>query len=171
MLYRTPPAKNPWNGAPYTLPFAVTVWAKVLSRLPVQSPSAGTRVSAGLSAWNSDPELYMKTSLMSPVDNRVLTMLSPSPPCGRVSTFTVMPGFFLWNASASAFPRATEVSPLSTRKVIDLPSPPPPLPPLPQAARASDDTASPTSTAVERRLLLCVIAFLHRRRAGISSPL
>ena len=36
----------------------------------------------------------MKTSVMSPVDSRVLTMLSPSPPCGRVSTLTVMSGFF-----------------------------------------------------------------------------
>ena len=34
----------------------------------------------------------MNTSVMSPVDSRVLTMLSPSPPCGRVSTLTVMFG-------------------------------------------------------------------------------
>src|SRR6266536_2457305 len=38
--------------------------------------------------WKSDPELYSKTSSMSPVDRRVFTTLSPSAPCGRVSTLT-----------------------------------------------------------------------------------
>ena len=43
----------------------------------------------------------MKTSVMSPVDSRVLTMLSPSVPPGRVSTLTVMSGFFAVKSLAS----------------------------------------------------------------------
>ena len=66
-------------------------------------------------AWNSEPELYTKTSVMSPVDSRVLTMLSPSPPCGRVSTLTVMSGFFAVKSLASCSAVLTVSSLLSTR--------------------------------------------------------
>ncbi len=82
---------KPPHGAPYTLPSAVTVVLKFSSSLPTQGwSSSGTRFLVGLMAWNSEPELYMKTSVMSPVDSRVLMRLSPSLPPGRVSTLIVM---------------------------------------------------------------------------------
>ncbi len=56
---------------------------------------------SGAIAWNSDPELYPNTSVMSPVDSRVLTMLSPSVPPGRVSTLMVMSGFLAVKSLAS----------------------------------------------------------------------
>ena len=49
------------------------------------SPERSTSVSVGFSAWSSEPELYQKMSVISPVARRVLTMLSPSVPPGRVS--------------------------------------------------------------------------------------
>ena len=44
----------------------------------------------------------MKTSVMSPVESRVLTMLSPSPPPGRVCTSIVIPGLGLFVAGPIA---------------------------------------------------------------------
>jgi hypothetical protein len=135
---------------------AVTDAAKDSARLPVQSPSAGTIVWVGFSAWKSEPELYPKMSVMSPVDSRVLTMLSPSPPCGRCSTSMVTSGFASLNASARPSAMEMVVSELSTRKdSVTLPSSllPPPSPP-PQAVRASELTATPATTAVMRRWLM-----------------
>ena len=58
------------------------------------SPDMSTSVSVGFSAWSSEPELYQKMSVISPVARRVLTMLSPSVPPGRVSTSIVTLGCF-----------------------------------------------------------------------------
>src|SRR3954463_7422094 len=75
----------------------------------------------------------------------------------------VTSGFFLWYASARPLAVATLVSELSTRndKVTLPPELASSLPP--QAARARDATATPTTTAVVRRLFVSFIAFLHRR--------
>ena len=75
------------------------------SWLAQASPVSGTRFCWGLRAWNSEPELYRKTSVISPVESRVLTMLSPSAPPGRVCTWTVMSGFLAWKAAAQALCR------------------------------------------------------------------
>ena len=72
-------------------------------------------VSLGFRAWSSEPELYQKTSFISPVARRVLTMLSPSPPWGRVSSSIVMLGFSAVKASDSACASAIVSSVLSTR--------------------------------------------------------
>ena len=48
------------------------------------SPDRSTSVSVGFSAWSSEPELYQKMSVISPVASRVLTRLSPSPPGTRL---------------------------------------------------------------------------------------
>jgi hypothetical protein len=69
----------------------------------------------------------MKPSSMSCVDSFVFTMLSPSPPCGRVCIFIVMFGFFAWNAFTSAVTGLTVWSPLSTRSDSVTFSLPPPL--------------------------------------------
>src|SRR4029450_11161272 len=87
------------------------------------SPVSGTRFFWGLRAWNSDPELYRKTSVISPVESRVLTMLSPSAPPGRCCTWTVMSGFLAWKASARPCAGLVLPSLLSTRKVSVVPPP------------------------------------------------
>ena len=61
--------------------------------------------------------MYRKTSVISPVESRVLTMLSPSLPPGRCCTWTVMSGFLAWKASARPSAGLTLPSALSTRKV------------------------------------------------------
>ena len=67
---------------------------KFSSSLSTQASSSRlTSVSSGLSACKSEPELYWKTSSISPVARRVFMTLSPSAPCGRVSTSMVMSGF------------------------------------------------------------------------------
>ena len=53
------------------------------------SPERSTSDSVGFSACSSEPELYQKMSVISPVESRVLTMLSPSVPPGRVSISNV----------------------------------------------------------------------------------
>ena len=64
----------------------------------------------------------MNTSVISPVASRVLTTLSPSPPCGRVSTLTVMSGFLAVNAFASASAGLSVCSELSTsHEIVTLP--------------------------------------------------
>src|SRR4051812_33794850 len=76
----------------------------------------------------------------------------------------VMFGFFAWNASARPLPIDTLVSELSTRKdnfTLPFELAASPLPP--QAARTRDATATPTTAATGRRLLISFIAFLHRR--------
>src|SRR3954451_12836166 len=104
------------HGAPYTLLSLVTVIAKFLSRLPTHDASpAATRFFCGASAWNSDPVLYSKTSFIELVDSRVLTTLSPSVPCGRLSTLTVMSGFFAEKSLASCSAVLTVSCWLSTR--------------------------------------------------------
>jgi hypothetical protein len=77
-------------------------------------------------------------------------MLSPSEPPGRDSTFTVMPGFCAMNASAALSAAFTVFWLLVTRKVREIPSPPPLEPRLPalQPARAS---ATPAASAIIRR--------------------
>lgn len=72
-------------------------------------------VCAGLSAWSSEPELYQNTSDMSPVDRRVLTMLSPSLPPGRVSVSILIVGLARMKASVSALAVAVVPMLLSTR--------------------------------------------------------
>src|SRR3954468_4904604 len=86
--------------------------------------SSGTRFFSGAMAWNSEPELYSNTSLMSPVESRVLTRLSPSVPAGRVSTLIWMFGFLAVKSLASWLPILTVSAPLSTRKErLTLPPP------------------------------------------------
>src|SRR5262245_5343352 len=106
--------------------------------------SKATRFCSGLSAWNREPELYAKTFAMSPVANRVLTMLSPSPPCGRVSTFTLMPEFLALKAFARASEFFTVDGSLSTRNDTVVPSSLDPRSPAlhaPRARRAAAATA------------------------------
>ena len=59
------------------------------------SPLRSTSVSDGLSACSSEPELYQKMSVISPVASLVLTRLSPSVPPGWVSISIVT---FGWSA-------------------------------------------------------------------------
>ncbi len=60
-----------------------------------------TNVLSGLSAWKSEPELYMKRSGTSPVASRVLMRLSPSEPLGtELSTLIFIVEFAALNASA-----------------------------------------------------------------------
>ena len=66
------------------------------------SPEMSTIVSAGFSACRSEPELYQKMSSISPVARRVLTMLSPSVPPGRVSMLIVTFGWSAVYASTRA---------------------------------------------------------------------
>src|SRR6266536_5738605 len=82
---------------------------------------------------------------MSPVDSRVLMMLSPSVPPGRVSTFTVMPGFLAEKSFASCSASFTSWYWLVVRYVISTEPLPelslePRLPAL-HAVRASELTA------------------------------
>src|SRR5689334_15176820 len=71
-------------------------------------------------------------SFISPVARRVLTRLSPSPPCGRVSILIVTFGFLAWKAAASALAGVSVCSELSTSHESVTASPLPPLvPPLP----------------------------------------
>src|SRR4029453_1085911 len=94
------------------------------STWPAQaSPVIGVRFCLGFRAWNREPELYRKTSVISPVDSRVLTMLSPSLPPGRVCTWTVMSGFLAWKAAPRACAGLRLASALSTRKVRVVPPP------------------------------------------------
>src|SRR5919107_3069499 len=96
------PARKPAHGTPYTLPPADTVVLNLSSSCPAHGwSSSGTRFFSGAIAWNSEPELYWKTSLMSPVDSRVLMMLSPSLPPGRVSVLIVTFGFLALKSLAS----------------------------------------------------------------------
>src|SRR5688500_18151777 len=60
---------------------------------------------------------------MSPVDSRVLTTLSPSPPCGRVSILTESSGYLALNAFASASAVLTVDGSLSMRYDRAVPSP------------------------------------------------
>src|SRR6187551_2217086 len=91
----------------------------------------------------------MKTSVISCVESRVLTTLSPSPPCGRVSSLIVMLGSVFLNPAISASACLTVGSLLSTRNESStLPpaplAPPPPLssPPHPATPRAMARVAS-----------------------------
>ena len=86
LLYRMPPPIAVSLGAPKILSPAETVGRYDSSMLAIQgSPETSTSDSAGLSACSSEPELYQKMSVISPVESRVLTMLSPSVPPSRVS--------------------------------------------------------------------------------------
>src|SRR3954451_25444222 len=126
--------------------------------MPTQlSLVSGTRFCCGLIAWNSDPELYSNTSLMSPVDNRVLTRLSPSEPPGRVSTFTVMFGFAAVKSLTIWLAVFTVASPLSTRKVrltfpplSPLSLPPRRLPALQALVTASEPATAKSAHAGRR---------------------
>ncbi len=93
------------------------------------SPVRSTSVCDGFSAWSSEPELYQKTSSMSPVESLVLTRLSPSVPPGRVSVLMVTPGLAFSKALTTACAALTVASALSVRSVsVPLPFPLP-LPP------------------------------------------
>jgi hypothetical protein len=106
---------------------------------------------AGLSDCSSEPELYQNTSVISPVDSRVLTTLSPSVPCGRVSVLILIVGLAFWKASTSPLACVRVDSLLSIRKdsvTVPPPESPPDSPPEPQAvtaARASAATAAPSA--------------------------
>ena len=80
-------------GTPKICPFCDTVGRNDSTTLAMNgSFERSTSVSAGCKAWSSEPELYQKISVMSPVARRVLTMLSPSVPPGRLSTLMVTLG-------------------------------------------------------------------------------
>src|SRR5690242_14155259 len=64
-------------------------------------------VCDGLSAWSRAPELYQNTSVISPVDNRVLTMLSPWLPPGCCSILSLILGLAFMKPFASAVDVAT----------------------------------------------------------------
>src|SRR5206468_5299816 len=149
-LYRMPPPNAVPQGAPYTLPFCVTTGRNLGSVFcSAGSFVRSTSVFSGDRACSSEPELYQKTSCMSPVDSLVLTRLSPSEPPGRVSVFTLMSGLAFSNAATSAAAALTVASPLSTNKVIVvLPEPELELDELPHAAivtRAVTATAAAAS--------------------------
>src|SRR3954453_15785394 len=121
-----------------------------------------TRFCSGLSAGRSEPELLVNMSFIFPVARRVLTMLSPSPPCGRVSTLIVMLGFLAWNALASALAGVGVCSELSTSHesvtgALPLPlfAPPPSssLPKPPQAASAPVATNRASHRHVRRNVM------------------
>ena len=102
----------------------------------------GTRFATGEIAWNNDPELYSKTSAMSPVDRRVLTRLSPSAPPGRVSSLTAMSGFAFWNAAIAVSASLTLFWSLLVRNVIWVfPDVSPSLEPSEPALQAAIDSA------------------------------
>jgi hypothetical protein len=100
----------------------------------------------------------MKTSDISPVANRVFTILSPSEPPGRVSSLIVMSGLAALKASTTALALATSVSVAPWRNVIvtalaDAPPPPsllPRLPALQPAATSVLAVARATSAALRR---------------------
>src|SRR4051794_30501536 len=92
------------------------------------SPVRSTIVCDGFSACSSEPELYQKTSCMSPVDNFVLTRLSPCVPPGRVSVLTVTPGLACWKAFTTSSADLMVVGALSMSSVSVLPPPPPAAP-------------------------------------------
>ena len=90
-----PPRAVPLGTPKIALP-CWTVVMKVGSMFGMNgSPEMSTIVSAGFSACRREPELYQKMSSMSPVARRVLMMLSPSVPPGRVSIVNVT---FGWSA-------------------------------------------------------------------------
>src|SRR3954452_4840763 len=95
---------------------------------------------------------------MSPVDSRVLIRLSPSVPPGRVSTLTVMFGFFAWKSLANCSASFTSWSWFVVRYVISTEPPPassldPRLPAL-HAASTSELTATSASPLAPGRNLI-----------------
>ena len=102
----------------------------------------------------------MNRSLISPVERRVLTMLSPSAPPGRVSMSNVMFGCSSVNASVSPVVNrfVVSVSSTSSESVTSSPSPPPSVAgALPSAAAvvpvvpvASVDASSSSSPQADR---------------------
>src|SRR5687767_14342821 len=98
-------------------------------------------------------------SVMSPVDSRVLTMLSPSPPCGRLSTLMDSSGYLALNAFASASAVLTVDGSLSTRYDSAVPSPSlsPRLPGVHAVTASRPDTAA--SNAV-RPILMGVLRMM-----------
>src|SRR6478609_8159253 len=113
---------------------------------------------AGSSAAISEPELYWNTSVMSPVASRVLTMLSPSVPWARVSSFTVTPVFLALNASISACSGLTVWSELSASTVMVVAPAAPPAAVLlvpSEPAEQADNSREPTARPVIRALRPC----------------
>src|SRR6476646_3842699 len=104
LLYRMPPPMAVPLGTPKNPPFCDTVGMKESAMLAMYgSPVRSTSVCVGLSACSSEPELYQKMSVISPVASLVLTTLSPSLPPGRLWTLIVTLGCFAVYASANAF--------------------------------------------------------------------
>src|SRR3954470_23419013 len=133
-----PPPNAVPTGPPYTLPPWVTTGKNAGSTFAIAgSPVRSTSVWDGLSACRSEPELYQKTSCMSPVDSLVFTRLSPWVPGGRVSVLTVTPGFAFWKASTTSCADLTTSAALPMSSV----SVPPPLPP---PAALLDEFAPPS---------------------------
>src|SRR4029450_13310890 len=131
----------------------------------------GTRFCCGLRAWNSDPELYRKTSVISPVESRVLTMLSPSLPPGRVCTWTVMSGFLAWKAAARPCAGLVLPSLLSTRKLSVAPpllSLEPRLPAL-QAPSTRMQATTAARSGIGRHGLARLMSGPPRRRPLVGS--
>src|SRR4051812_15617787 len=138
-----PPSKVVPHGAPYSPFLVLTVFLKSLVRSFAQDSSvSGWRVVSGCSACSSEPELYRKTSFMSPVERRVLIRLSPSVPPGRVSTLTVMDGFALWKPVARSLANfvAAGSLPPARSETVEAPGDPPdelqPANAAPASARA-----------------------------------
>src|SRR3954471_2396558 len=124
-----PPPNAVPTGPPYTLPPWLTTGKNAGSTFETAgSPVRSTSVWDGLSACRSEPELYQKTSCMSPVESLVFTRLSPWVPGGRVSILTVTPGFAFWKASTTSCADLTTSAALPTSSVRVLLPPPPALP-------------------------------------------
>ena len=107
----------------------------------------GVRFVVGAMAWNSEPELYSKTSAMSPVESWVLTRLSPSPPPGRVSSLTSMSSFSASNALMTASAILTLFGSLLVRNEIVVLPDSSSLDPSEPALHADRDTAPVTRAA------------------------
>src|SRR3954447_22969510 len=101
-------------------------------------------------------------SFISPVARRVLTRLSPSPPCGRVSLLIVTFGFLAWNALARALAGSSVGSelPPSQESVTAWPlpllaPPPPPLSSLPKPPQAA--SAPVAASSASHRHVRCLV--------------
>src|SRR6266516_2580680 len=114
----------------------------------------GRRLFCGLICWNSDPELYRRTSSMAPVDRRVFTRLSSSVPPGPMSSLMVILGLAAWKSLASCCAVLMACSVLPTMKLSVtapfLPELEPRLPEL-QAVTAREHTARAASAHRKRR--------------------
>src|SRR3954466_2739831 len=153
-----PPSKVLPHGAPYSPFLVLTVFLKSLVRsLAHDSSVRGWSVVSGCRACRSEPELYRKTSFMSPVERRVLTRLSPSVPPGRGSTLTVMDGLALWKPAARSlanFVAAGSLPPARSEIVVAPDDPPDKL--QPASAAPASARAPSTATTLPGFVVMCI---------------